>query len=75
MENKRTRIIDIAEELGVSTATVSNVIHGKTKEVSEATVERVRQVLKEYDYVPNINARNLASNQSKIIGVAILNSR
>ena len=29
MENKRVRISDIAEELGVSTATVSNVIHGK----------------------------------------------
>ena len=68
-------IKEIADMLGLSTTTVSNVIHGKTKEVSEATVERVRQVLKEYDYVPNINARNLASNQSKIIGVTILNSR
>ena len=68
-------IKEIADMLDLSTATVSNVIHGKTGQVSEATVERVRQVLKEYDYVPNISARNLASNQSKIIGVAILNSR
>lgn len=68
-------IKEMADMLGLSTTTVSNVIHGKTKEVSEATVQRVRQVLKEYDYVPNISARNLASNQSKIIGVAILNSR
>ncbi len=68
-------IKEMADMLGLSTTTVSNVIHGKTKEVSEATVERVRRVLQEYDYVPNINARNLASNQSKIIGVAILNSR
>ena len=30
MENERTRIVDIADELGLSTATVSNVIHGKT---------------------------------------------
>lgn len=68
-------IKEMADMLGLSTTTVSNVIHGKTGEVSEATVQRVRQVLKEYDYVPNISARNLASNQSKIIGVAILNSR
>ena len=68
-------IKEIADMLDLSTTTVSNVIHGKTGQVSEATVERVRQVLKEYDYVPNISARNLASNQSKIIGVAILNSR
>ena len=68
-------IKEMADMLGLSTTTVSNVIHGKTKEVSEATVERVRRVMQEYDYVPNISARNLASNQSKIIGVAILNSR
>ena len=34
MENGRTRIADIAEELGLSTATVSNVIHGKTKKTN-----------------------------------------
>ena len=32
---QRVRIVDIARELGVSTATVSNVIHGKTKKISE----------------------------------------
>ena len=31
MEQPRVTIRDIAEELGLSTATVSNVIHGKTK--------------------------------------------
>ena len=29
MQEKRIRIVDIAERLGLSTATVSNVIHGK----------------------------------------------
>ena len=29
----KVRIVDIADELGVSTATVSNVIHGKTKKI------------------------------------------
>lgn len=33
MNDKRVQICDIAEELGLSTATVSNVIHGKTKKV------------------------------------------
>lgn len=31
VENGRIRIADIAEELGLSTATVSNVIHGKQR--------------------------------------------
>ena len=34
-ENRRVTIKDIAEEMGVSTATVSNVIHGKTKMARE----------------------------------------
>lgn len=64
-------IKDMAEMLGISTTTVSNVIHGKTTEVSVSTVDKVRKMLDKYDYVPNINARNLAQNQSKIIGMAL----
>lgn len=57
-------IKEIAAMLEISTTTVSNVIHGKTKEVSPETIERVRRVLDKYEYVPNINARNLARNRS-----------
>lgn len=39
---ERVRIADIADELGLSTATVSNVIHGKTKKISDETVKRVQ---------------------------------
>lgn len=45
MEERRVRICDLAEELGLSTATVSNVIHGKTQKVSDATVQRVTALL------------------------------
>lgn len=65
-------IKEIANALHVSTTTVSNVIHGKTKEVSPQTVERVRKYLDEVHYVPNINAQNLARNRSKIIGVVLM---
>jgi len=71
MENKRIRIVDIAEELGVSTATVSNVIHGKTKKISDETVKRVQQLLEERQYIPNMAGILLAQNDSKIIGVVI----
>ncbi len=64
-------IKELADILGMSTTTVSNVIHGKTKEVSEETCKIVEKALEKYNYVPNMNARNLASRSSKIIGVAI----
>ncbi len=63
-------IKEIARRLDLSTTTVSNVIHGKTGEVSPMTIARVRAFLEEVGYVPNINAVNLAKNKSKIIGLA-----
>ena len=47
MEQPRVTIRDIAEELGLSTATVSNVIHGKTKKISDETGQRVQALLEE----------------------------
>lgn len=38
MQGNRVRIVDIAEKLGLSTATVSNVIHGKTSKMSPHTL-------------------------------------
>lgn len=67
----KVRIVDIADELGVSTATVSNVIHGKTKKISDQTVKRVQEKLEERGYIPNMAATLLAQNNSRIIGVVI----
>ena len=69
----KVRIVDIADELGVSTATVSNVIHGKTKKISDRTVRRVQEKLEERGYIPNMAATLLAQNSSRIIGVVINN--
>ena len=71
MEEQRVRIRDIAEELGLSTATVSNVIHGKTKKISDETVKRVQALLEERQYIPSMAGILLAQNSSKIVGVFI----
>ena len=68
---ERVRICDIAEELGLSTATVSNVIHGKTDKVSDATVQRVTALLEERQYIPSMAGILLAQNSSGIIGVFV----
>lgn len=69
MEQQRVRISDIAEELGLSTATVSNVIHGKTRKISDETVKRVQELLEKRQYIPSMAGILLAQNSSKIIGV------
>ena len=71
MENDRITIKDIADELGVSTATVSNVIHGKTKKISDKTVAKVLEKLEESGYIPNMAAVLLAQNTSKIVCVVL----
>lgn len=71
MNQQRIRISDIAEELGLSTATVSNVIHGKTKKTSPETIKRVQALLEERQYIPSMAGILLAQNSSKIIGVFI----
>ena len=71
MEEKRVRIVDIAGELGLSTATVSNVLHGKTKKISDETVKRVQALLEERQYVPSMAGILLAQNSSRIIGIMI----
>ncbi len=62
-------IKDIAKIVGVSCTTVSNVIHGKPGRVSADTVKKINQAIKDLGYVPNMSARSLVSNSSKVIGV------
>lgn len=62
---------DIADKAGVSMMTVSNVINGKHNRVSQKTIERVNQIIKEYNYIPNMSARTLNKKSSNIILIVI----
>lgn len=61
-------IKDVARVAGVSTATVSRVVHNGGQ-VGEACRQRVKKVIDELGYRPNVNARALVSNTSSTIGV------
>ena len=71
MEQNRVRIVDVADALGLSTATVSKVIHGKTSKISDETVKRVQQELERTGYIPNMAGILLARNNFRIIGVVV----
>lgn len=61
-------IKDIAQAVGVSATTVSNVINGKSGRVSAETVTKINTAIDELGYVPNMSARSLVSKSSKVIG-------
>ncbi|MBC7959543.1 MAG: LacI family DNA-binding transcriptional regulator [Vallitaleaceae bacterium] len=62
-------IKDIAQITGFSCTTVSNVIHGKAGRVSAETIEKIENAITQLAYVPNMTARSLVSNSSKVIGM------
>ena len=65
------RIKDVAEAVGVSTATVSNVINGKEQRVSKEVREKIQTALDEMGYVRNRSAMMLAQTSSNMIGLVI----
>lgn len=65
------RLQDIADMAGVSRTTVSNVINGNTKRVSQATIDRITAILKEQNYVPHMGSVMLSGHGSRIIGVVL----
>ena len=62
-------IKDIAQVTGVSATTVSNVINGKAGRVSAETIQKIEDAIEKLGYVPNMSARSLVSNSSKVIGM------
>ena len=69
MKEKAT-IRDVAAAAGVSAATVSYVLNGK-KKVSEQTKNAVLDVIRQMEYVPDLNARGLSLKDTKLIGVVV----
>jgi LacI family transcriptional regulator len=69
MEEKLT-IKKIAELSGVSVATVSRVINQNGR-FSAETEARVKQVIEENRYIPNVVAKGLRTNHTKVVGVIV----
>lgn len=69
--NVMVTIKEIAEAVGVSATTVSNVLHGKVNKVSPQTIEKVQKLLKEHNYIPRLGLSSLTSKGSKMIAVLI----
>lgn len=63
-------IRDIAKLTGYSVSTISRVINGHPY-VDEEKRKEILAVMKEVDYIPNANARQLSYGKTKSIGVIL----
>ena len=63
-------IVDVADEAGVSYATVSRVINNKDH-VSAEKRERVLRAMAQLGYVANMQARSLAGGESRVVGLLV----
>src|SRR5580698_2298044 len=61
-------LYDVARLAGVSTATVSRVLHGQDR-VRDSTRARVREVIDQLGYVPDSAAQSLSRRQKSVIGL------
>lgn len=70
MSKAHITIADVAEKANVSKMTVSRVINNKG-EISEATRQKIMQVMEELGYRPNRVARSLATSKTMRIGIMV----
>ncbi len=65
---KTITIYDIAQEAGVSAATVSRVLT-KSANVSKEKRERIEAIIAKYNFTPNALAKGLSDTKRRVIGV------
>lgn len=62
-------IKDVARAANTSKSTVSRYLNGKP--VKKKTEEALKKAIKELNYHPNMNARRLVLNRTKVIGIVV----
>lgn len=72
MNRHRTSLKDLAQELGVSIATVSRALHN-SPEIGKEMQQKVKDLAQRLNYRPNPFAQSLRSEAPKMIGVVVPN--
>lgn len=67
---KKSTIYDIAREANLSIGTVSRVLNKKGS-YSQRAEREIMQAMERLNYIPNVNAQNLALNNTRTIGLVL----
>lgn len=70
INNNQVTLNDVAKLAGVSKSTASRVLNNN-QIVSPETKRKVKKAMEALNYSPNMNARNLKSDETKLVGVII----
>ena len=70
MKSNAPTIKEIAKMLNMSASTVSRALHD-SEEISQATIQRVKEVAHELGYEPNQTAQFLQSGKTLTLGVIL----
>ncbi len=70
---KQVTIYDIARRAGTSASTVGAVLNGtwRNRRISERRAKSIREIADEMGYAPNMQARALRSERSRMIGMIL----
>jgi LacI family transcriptional regulator len=74
MPSAAATLYDVAREAGVSTATVSRVLHGYDR-VKASTRQRVLDVIEDLGYVPDGAAQSLSRKRKQVVGLVAVEDR
>lgn len=70
-ENKKVTAKDVAREAGVSVATVSYVLNGRTdQKIAPDTKKKILQIANLMNYIPSHAAKSLATGRNNAIGIS-----
>lgn len=73
MKKKEINSTEIARLAGVSRSTVSRVVNDYPN-VPEKTKEKVKKLIQQYNYYPNLSAQVLAGKRTRTIGLFLIDS-
>ncbi len=69
---RRVTVVDVAREAGVSPMTVSNVVNGRHRLMSEPTRRQVEATIERLGYRPHVTGRSLRLDRRFAIGIVIV---
>ena len=72
--SRKVTIKDVAREAGVSVSTVSNALNG-VNVLHPDTKQYILEVVDRLHYIPNLNGKNLKTQETKVVGLFLTSIR